>query len=220
MRTIGVRKLIRGVATNDADYQVKKSEKVNGKWKTVWECPIYKRWLCVLDRCFSEKWKVNHPEYRDTTCCSEWLLFSNFRNWMIQQNWEGKELDKDLRVMNSNIYSPETCCFVRSEINSFLVKRGVSVNKFPLGVHEKTAPPVGTRKKPFAAEVRVGTGTKKCLGCYATPLGAHRAWQQGKIEQALAYLSTETDPLVIQGLNRVINKIQMDYDNGIETTDF
>jgi mRNA-degrading endonuclease YafQ of YafQ-DinJ toxin-antitoxin module len=48
METIGTRKLIRGVATNDADYQVVKSEKINGKWKTVWECPIYKRWLSVL----------------------------------------------------------------------------------------------------------------------------------------------------------------------------
>lgn len=220
MRTIGVRKLIRGVATNDADYQVKKSEKVNGKWKTVWECPIYKRWLKMLDRCFSEKWKITRPTYIGVTCCDEWLLFSNFRNWMITQDWEGKELDKDLRVFGSKVYSPETCCFVRSEVNSFLLKAATHKSLLPMGVHEKTAPPVGVRTKPFAASVTTGATTKKCLGCYATPMGAHRAWQQGKIERALVLLSSENDPLVIQGLNRVINKIQTDYDNGIETTDF
>lgn len=220
MRTIGVRKLIRGVATNDADYQVAKSEKINGKWKVVWQCPIYKRWLSVIERCFSEKWKKASPAYRDVTCCQEWLLFSNFRNWMITQDWEGKELDKDLRVFDSKMYSPDNCCFVSSGLNTFLVKGRTAQSPLPIGVHEKSAPPVGKRKKPFAAEVHIGKGKKQCLGCYATPLGAHRAWQQGKIEQALVLLSDETDPLVIQGLNRVINKIQADYDNGIETTDF
>ena len=174
----------------------------------------------MLDRCFSEKWKAFNLAYRDVTCCQEWLLFSNFRNWMITQDWEGKELDKDLRVFDNKTYSPETCCFVKQELNSFLVKRGKSLSNFPLGVHEKTAPPVGQRKKPFASEVCTGKSKKQSLGCYATPMEAHHAWQLGKIKQAKVFLSEETDPLVIQGLNRVINKIQSDYDNGIETLDF
>lgn len=134
---------------------------------------------------------------------------------MIRQDWDGKDLDKDLRVLGSKTYSPETCCFVRREVNNLVVKNDVRRGLLPLGVYQKAS-----KKNPYAAEVRVGAGSKKCLGSYATPLGAHRAWQQGKIEQALVLLSTENDPLVIQGLNRVINKIQADYDNGIETTDF
>lgn len=122
----------------------------------MWQCPIYKRWLCVLERCFSEKWKKASPAYRDVTCCQEWLLFSNFRNWMITQDWEGKELDKDLRVFDSKVYSPDNCCFVSSGLNTFLVKGRTAQSPLPIGVYQKAS-----KKNPFAAEVRTGAGSKK-----------------------------------------------------------
>ena len=33
-------KLVHGVGVNDADYNVTKRERVNGKWKTTWICPF------------------------------------------------------------------------------------------------------------------------------------------------------------------------------------
>ena len=78
--------------------------------------------------------KELRPFYKDITCCQEWLIFSNFKSWMKQQDWEGKQLDKDLLIYQNKIYSPETCVFVDRKINQFLVKSNNSRGKYPLGV--------------------------------------------------------------------------------------
>ena len=77
----------------------------------------------MLQRCYSESHLVRQPTYKGCSVCEEWLTFSNFKSWMEQQDWEGKQLDKDLLVYKNKIYSPETCVFVSSVINSFFVEK-------------------------------------------------------------------------------------------------
>lgn len=168
----------------------------------------------MLDRSFSKNRKAVDTAYEDVTCCQEWLIFSNFRNWMVRQDWEGKHLDKDLLFLGNKTYAPNMCCFVRKEVNLFLLKRDSKRGKYPLGVYLKS------ESTKYVSEVSVGNGKKRYLGCYVTPMEAHHAWQLGKTEQARVLLSEETDPLAIQGLNRVISKLQSDYDACIETIDF
>ena len=213
-------KLVYGVGVNDLETLTCKREKVNGLWKTVWQCPYYKRWSKILRRSFSEKYKQEQPAYKDVTCCEEWLLFSNFKSWMEKQDWVDKDLDKDLLIFGNSTYSPEACCFVTKEVNGFMVKSDTGSSSLPIGVHRKSSTENCIRKKQYAAEVCIGSGRKKHLGCYVDPMEAHRMWQLGKIEYAKELISKETNPRVVTGLKRVIEKIQSDYDNCLETTDF
>jgi len=98
---------------NDADYVVK--PQVNFKREY---CPFYRKWMEMKRRVTSKTYKAKNKTYANTTCCEEWLVFSNFKRWMEQQPWEGMELDKDILDKESNTYSPETSRFVPHKINS------------------------------------------------------------------------------------------------------
>ena len=98
---MGAKKLVFGVGINDADYVIDK--RINASLpgerrsqKVLWACPYYSRWKDVLSRCYAAYHLLKRPNYFDCTVCEEWLLFSNFKKWMEQQDWEGKQLDKDL----------------------------------------------------------------------------------------------------------------------------
>ena len=221
-----VKKFIYGVGINNADYAIKKYEelpRINGKQnqKVIWRCPFYTKWMSMLKRCYSENYKDKRPTYKDCSVCTEWLTFSNFKSWMEQQDWEGKELDKDLLVYKNKVYSPETCCFVTREINLFLTKSSNSRGLYPLGVSrmvkQKDHPLV--KAKPFESRVSKG-GVSNFLGYYETPEQAHRAWQKAKINQALDYCSEICDIRIKEGLIRVANKIRYDYDNSLVTEYF
>ena len=195
-----------GVGIMDADYPVQPLLP-NGKRE---RCPYYVIWTNVLSRCFSEVEKTRFPTYKNVTCCEEWLTFSNFKSWMEQQDWRGKHLDKDLLVAHNKIYSPETCVFIAPSINSFLLKSDKNRGDYPLGV---------TFQKD-CNKFRPRCGKTLGLGLFSTPQEAHRAWQKEKINQAKILQSEQTDPKVIKGLQRVIDKIQSDLDNNLETKDF
>lgn len=49
---------------------------------------------------------------------------------------------------------------------------------------------------------------------------AHRAWQKAKISYGKEIITTEADPKIIKGIYRIIDKIQEDYNNNLETIYF
>ncbi|TOB13963.1 hypothetical protein, partial [Vibrio parahaemolyticus] len=65
-------KLIQGVGINDADYASSK-------------CPYYKKWHGIIIRCYDKSYQERKPSYVGATVCKEWLTFSNFRDWCIEQ---------------------------------------------------------------------------------------------------------------------------------------
>ena len=84
-------------------------------------CPYYKRWTSMLQRCYSLSFQTNNNEsYFGCSVCSDWLVFSNFKSWMKNKDWKGKELDKDIIKDGNKLYSPDTCCFVERKVNSLL----------------------------------------------------------------------------------------------------
>lgn len=117
------RGLVAGIGINDADYVVDK--KVCKSRKERWLCPYYSRWKAMILRCYSGR----QASYENTFVCEEWLTFSNFRKWMITQDWEGKELDKDL-LGDGTLYSPTNCTFVPSQVNKFMT------NALPERLHQ------------------------------------------------------------------------------------
>lgn len=193
-------KLVYGVGVNDADYVVHLTEeltRVDGKrkCKLVWICPFYQTWKNMLARCINEKYQDRYPTYIGCTVCEEWLTFSNFRKWMEQQDWEGKELDKDLLFIANKIYSPDTCVFVDKVTNGFTLGSGATRGKWPIGVsfHERSGKFQANCENPF-------TKKKEYLGLFICPNEGHLAWKKRKHELALQLADLQSDKRVAKVL--------------------
>lgn len=135
-KSLANRKPVYGHGVNDADYVIER--RINGKRVG---CPIYRTWANMLERCYSDKFHVRQSTYIGCEVCDEWLTFSNFKRWMMVQDWQGKQLDKDIRVKGNKIYSPNTCLFVtkaentieaRAKHYSFISPSGEVVNIYNL----------------------------------------------------------------------------------------
>ena len=168
-------KLVYGFGTNDADYVVNPS----GHGTEGRLCPFYSVWAGMLERAYSAKCKVKNPTYLDVTVCEEWHRFSVFKAWMEQQDWEGKQLDKDILIVGNKVYGPETCCFVDKSVNSFLTDSKSSRGEWPIGVSYHKM------HRKFQARCRnPSAGKSHTLGYYSTPSEAHLAWAKYKLELA------------------------------------
>jgi len=95
-----------------------------GKYNSKTHKKLYKRWSSMIDRCYKSILQEKHPTYKDVTVCEEWHNFQNFAKWMEDnyrpETMQGWELDKDLLSNFTPTYSPETCCFIPSSLNSLL----------------------------------------------------------------------------------------------------
>jgi hypothetical protein len=184
-----------GVGVNDAAYKVSKTANVNGKRKIIWRCVYYTKWADMMRRCYNPKMLAERPSYLGCTVCDDWLYFSKFKAWMQAQDWEGKQLDKDLLVPGNKVYSPETCIFVSSEVNMFLVDRGASRGEWPIGVYFEK----GNNK--FKAQCSsIDSDKNRNLGRFDTPEEAHQAWLNCKLDQAYVLAARQTDLRVAAAL--------------------
>ena len=190
-----MKKLIYGVAINDADYTVTKSKDINGKSVKTWRCDYYYTWLNVLKRCLSESFKRKNEAYKDCSICDEWLVFSKFKSWMEKQDWEGNHLDKDLLSSGSKVYSPETCLFVSGQVNSFVKINSYKNSDLPIGVS------FHKQRGKYRASV-VTNKKQEHLGLFDNPEDAHEAWRARKLELAIELANSElvTDDRVRKAL--------------------
>jgi hypothetical protein len=136
-------------------------------------CPIYVIWRSMLVRCETLE------RYANTSVCEEWLLFSNFKGWVDKREYKDLHLDKDL-IGKGDLYSPNTCCFLPVEINSFLVKCN-SADKLSIGTnwHIRQGKWTGKIADPF-------TKRRVWLGTFESKGSAHEAWRSKKHEYAKA----------------------------------
>lgn len=178
-------KLVYGVGVNDAEHTVS----VDGKY-----CIFYKTWNGMLERGYSEPFKLKHPTYADVRVCSEWHLFSNFKAWMELQDYEGKQLDKDLLIRGNKVYGPESCVFVSGLVNKFMTDRALDRGLYPLGVSD-----VQGSKKFRARCSRLGSGSDY-LGVFNTPEEAHAAYKKHKAKLAVELAGIQTDPRISAAL--------------------
>lgn len=173
-KSLSARSLIHGIGINDSKYQTQ--PKINGKRAI---CPIYKTWKSMLTRCYSKVYHNIRPTYLGCSICDEWALFSNFKSWMITQDWEGKALDKDLLISGSKIYSPETCIFVSAKINSLLSDAPMLRGDLPMGVKAKNGP------SKYQASCAID-GKDKHIGTYSTKEKAHIEYLKVKSNNAMS----------------------------------
>lgn len=188
-------KLLFGVGLNDVDYSVTLHEYVGGKNKIVWVCPFYTKWRSMLSRCYYKKFQLTNTTYVGCSVIKEWHKLSGFKAWMEQQDWEGKDLDKDILIKGNKIYSPDTCVFVDSKVNMFLTEGAAKRGSLPIGVslHKRTG--------KFQAECRsVVEGKAIYLGLYTDAEEAHKVWLSFKLEQAMILASQQTDQRIAAAL--------------------
>ena len=194
------RKLVRGVGLNDADYATQKNETigyVDGKQKRklVWICPFYQVWTNMINRCYSVKFQERWPTYVGCTVSDEWKTFSNFRSWMMTQDWQDKHLDKDILFEGNKVYSPETCVFVSGSVNNFTNDRDAARGEWLIGVywHKRVNKFTSYCSNPF-------TKKQEYLGLFTSELEAHEAWLTRKLELAYELAAIQEDSRVAEAL--------------------
>ena len=128
-RSLSIRRPVCGIGINDADYITSKN--INGAQVV---CPHYRVWVNMINRCYSSKVQEKRPTYVGCSVVNEWLTFSNFKRWMVSQNWLGNELDKDILTIGNKVYEPSACIFVSAEINLLLTNSAAIRGDYPQGV--------------------------------------------------------------------------------------
>ena len=180
-KTINLKPTVYGVGINDSAY--KSSIRVNGKYT---ECPAYRIWRNMLQRCYSTKFHENNPTYTRCTVSKEWLSLSAFRAWMSKQDYHHKHIDKDLLHKGNTMYSPSNCLFVPPEINNLLTDNRAIRGEYPQGVHKKY--------RKYIAEIRTN-GKKRYIGSYNTIKDAERAYNKRKSEHIKDISKLQQEPL-------------------------
>lgn len=194
------KKLVCGVGFNDADYAVQKFETIGYvagkiKQKKVLVCPYYRAWASMLERCYSAKLQERNKTYKGCTVSEEWHTFSNFKNWMQKQDWEGQQLDKDLLVQGNKIYGAYTCVFVTQAVNKFANDNGAARGEWMIGVdwHEKEEKFRALCSNPL-------TRKREHLGYFDCEQQAHESWAKRKLELARELAAEQTDTRIAKAL--------------------
>lgn len=195
--SLAMRGEVHGVGINDAPYCTQPV--IDGK-KVI--CPSYSVWTAMLARAYSDKYHAKRPTYSGVTVCEDWHSFMSFRHWWLENQVDGWELDKDI-LYDDVVYSPETCIFVPSWLNSFTTDSGSSRGELPIGVdfHKQAGKYRAQCGHPLAS----GRG-RLSLGLFTTPEEAHLAWLKRKLELALE-LKPRMDSIDLRIYPRVIEII-------------
>jgi hypothetical protein len=184
-------RLVCGVGINDANYVVQ--PRINGKQVM---CPFYRVWQSMLKRCYGPKYQAKRPTYIGCSVVPEWLSFMAFRAWMIMQDWQGRELDKDLLIQGNKVYGPQACVFISGGLNSFTTDRASDRGEWPIGVY------LDRQSGRFRAQCcNPFSGERESLGYFTCPDAAHEAWRARKHELALQIAALHADPRVAKALS-------------------
>ena len=143
----------------------------------------YRTWIHMLERCYSNKYHVKFPTYKDCIVYEEWHNFQNFAKWYNENyynvNNETMCLDKDILYKGNKIYSPNTCMFVPEYINTLFTQRTNDRGNELIGVkYWESKNSFGYRAR---CSIKKNGKVKNInLGNYNTELEAFYAYKQFK----------------------------------------
>ena len=121
--------------------------------------------------------------------------------WWLENQVDGWQLDKDL-VGDGKLYSPDTCVFVPSWVNSFASNCTAARGENPIGTAVVNGCIVAQCRNPF-------TGHRESLGCFKSFSDASDAWRSRKIDFVYE-MKSETDKIdkrIHDGLLNIIKGI-------------
>lgn len=174
----------------------------------------YSMWRGMIRRCYHGHDNIRNITYSSTTVCDDWKYYSNFKKWFLNNYKDGFQLDKDIIGGLSNEYSPDTCAFVPSIINSCIIDGNRGISTTPLGVSY-----VSKSDKYRPALSKFGKSVKN-FGFTETPMESHHIWQKEKANYLGELIKLHSNDLtleVISGLQRRIDILNDDRLNERET---
>lgn len=188
-RNANKRKPVLGVGINDAPYFIKTT-----KGGQSYTCPFYLRWMQMLTRCYSKVWVTNNPTYQGCSVVPEWHSFMEFKAWMRKHDWQGKHLDKDLKVHGNKVYGPDTCLWVSAAINSLFNTGNKNASGLPTGV--------SFNKGHYEVGISYGGGKRVYVGSYPTVEKAFDGYLEAKQEAIDMAANNEPDPVIREAVLR------------------
>jgi len=183
-------KRIYGFGINDSKKPVSHIDKKTNKRVM---CPYYARWVSMLSRCYSTEFHKRQPTYINATVSENWRKFSTFKTWMKTQDWENKELDKDIKYPGNLCYSEDTCLFIDKHVNSLLSDSKGIRGKYPQGVS------YFKRDGNFKAQIKI-RGVQKHIGYTATIKEAEALYLKAKILNIENTIAEGLEPETVEGL--------------------
>lgn len=174
----------------------------------------YDVWSSMIKRCYSTKSYIYHPTYIGCTVCEDWHYYPTFKRWFDKNYIETFQLDKDLIVKGNKIYSPDTCVFIPSQINTLFHDQKKTRGNYPIGVTKCE------RLGKFIARMSVDSRTKH-LGVYTDPHIAHQVYLLAKKDHIISVANEWKDKInsnVYEALmreaqelfNRLMDKTEID----------
>lgn len=146
---------------------------------------VHTCWYNMLMRCYDNRIILKQPTYKNVSVCEAWFNFSNFLDFYID-NFPSHienvkfELDKDLlqQGVENKIYSPNTCVFLPSRINTFLqIKRRNSSGFIGVSMDKRDG-------KWVAQTMNFDIAKKLWLGNFLTKEEASLSYQKARAEQS------------------------------------
>ena len=158
----------------------------------------WRTWSGIIRRTDNRdpKWinEQNKEHYIGCTLDSRWYKLSAFKEWIEQwDDYENKEVDKDILIPGNKTYGPDTCLMVRPIVNKWFKPNKHGGGDLPRGVtlsvHWKNR---GTGK-PYRSQITPIGGKRTGLGYYATIEEASAVFEKARREQIKILIETETD---------------------------
>ncbi len=195
--------LIYGIGFNDRTYAARSGGK---------QLRAYDIWQKMIYRC-TEKFQTKYPTYLGTTCSENFKSYTFFYEWCQEQIGFGRvdergkiwHLDKDILVRGNKIYSEETCVFIPSRINTFLIKRDSKRGEMCIGVYR-------SKRGGFIAQCNKGTGRQVYLGCYDTEEKAFQSYKLFK-ENLAIILAADYRPCIDERVYNSLLKYKVSFND-------
>lgn len=165
-------------------------------------------WRSVLQRCYSDKFLLKHPTYKECSIDPQWHNFQEFAEWCQWQKGfnSGWCLDKDILVKGNKTYSPEFCVFVPDAINNLVISNKVNRGSFPIGVSWNES------RKKFTASCHVRGQGQKELGVFTTASSAFECYKEFK-EALIKEVAVEWQDLVDERVFHALQRWTVDRDD-------
>ena len=163
----------------------------------------YNIWSAMMTRSYDLKYHEKFPTYIGCSVSEYFLNYQNCARWLNEQPNFGRKgfvLDKDLLVRGNKIYSPETCCIIPQEINSFLAVRPKVSSDLPVGIT------LGRYGKYLARF------SKTSLGSFTTVAEAFQAYKIAKESKAKQLANQFKDQIEIRSYEALM-KYEVNIDD-------